>query len=117
MNQRIHFAVLISKSSFNFLDENIKCHKYRESEALHEIGEVFCYSKNQIDELTESDRVINSSPKLMYIKVIEILSKQSSYTFYLDTFYIDNYFLLFVCRSNRMQHIPHVNWYTYFYLA
>ena len=48
MSQKIHFAVLILKSSFNFLGVNMKCQKYSESEALHEIGEVLPYSKDQM---------------------------------------------------------------------
>ena len=40
MSQRIHFAALILKSSFNFIGTIMKCQKYSESEGLHEIGEV-----------------------------------------------------------------------------
>ena len=46
MNQRIHFAVLILKSSFNFLGAIMKCQKPNESKTLNEIGEVLRYAKN-----------------------------------------------------------------------
>ena len=51
LNQKIHFAVLISKSSFNFLGVIMKYQKYSKSKALHEIGEVLCYPKDQMASL------------------------------------------------------------------
>ena len=48
MNQRIHFAVLILKSSFNFLGAIMRCQKCSESEALREIGEALRYAKDQM---------------------------------------------------------------------
>ena len=47
MNQRIHFAVLMLKSSFNFLGTIMKCQKCSEGEALREIREVLCYVKDR----------------------------------------------------------------------
>ena len=44
LNQRIHFAALMSKSSFNFPGAIMKCQKCSESETLHEI-EVLPYAK------------------------------------------------------------------------
>ena len=51
MNQKIHFAVLILKSSFNFLDAIMKYQKYSENEALHEIEGVLRYPKDQMARL------------------------------------------------------------------
>ena len=51
LNQGIHFAVLILKSSFNFLGAIMKYQKYSESEALHEIGEVLRYPKDRMTSL------------------------------------------------------------------
>ena len=49
MNQRIHFVVLILKLSFNLLGAIIKYQKYSESgEALHKIGDVLRYPKDQV---------------------------------------------------------------------
>ena len=48
MNQRILFAVLILKSSFNFLGAIMKCQKRSEREALHEIEDVLRYAKDRI---------------------------------------------------------------------
>ena len=47
MNQGIHFAVLMLKSSFNFLRAIMKCQKCSESEAVHEIGELLRYAKDR----------------------------------------------------------------------
>ena len=46
LNQGIHFAVLILKSSFIFLVAIMKYQKYSENEALHKIGEVLHYPKD-----------------------------------------------------------------------
>ena len=51
MNQRIHFAVLMLKSSFNVLGAITKCQKCSESETLHEIWEVFRYAKDETAQL------------------------------------------------------------------
>ena len=51
MNQRIHFAVIILKSSFNFLGVIVKYQKYSEIEELHETGEVFHYPKDRVARL------------------------------------------------------------------
>ena len=40
LNQRIHFAVLMSKSSFNLLGAIMKCQRYSESETVHEIEDL-----------------------------------------------------------------------------
>ena len=47
LNQRIHFAALMSKSSFNFLGAIMKCQRCSESETLHEIG-VLPYAKDRM---------------------------------------------------------------------
>ena len=46
MNQRIHFAVLMLKSSFSVLGAIMKYQKYSESETLHEIAEVLRNTKD-----------------------------------------------------------------------
>ena len=51
MNQRIHFAVLISKSSFSFLGVIMKYQRFSETETLHEIGEVLRYPKDRMARL------------------------------------------------------------------
>ena len=51
LNQSIHFARLILKSTFNFLGGNMKCQKYSESEALLEIRNVLRYLRDQIAHL------------------------------------------------------------------
>ena len=73
LSQRIHFVVLIFKSSFKFLGAIKKCQKYSESEVLHkptnlslyvlinvmliktnhvyEIGEVIRYPKDRMTRL------------------------------------------------------------------
>ena len=51
MNQRIHFAVLILKSSFNFLGAIMKYQRYSEREALHETGEFLRYPKDRMARL------------------------------------------------------------------
>ena len=51
MNQRIHFAVLILKSSLNFLGAFMKYQKYSESQALHEIEDVLRYPKDRMARL------------------------------------------------------------------
>ena len=48
MKQRIHFAVLMLKSIFDFLGAIMKCQKCSECEALHEIGEVLRYAKDRM---------------------------------------------------------------------
>ena len=40
----------------------------------------------------------------MYIKVKQILSKQSWCTFYLGTLYVDDYFSMYICKWIKMQH-------------
>ena len=47
LNQRIHFAVLMLKSIFNFLGATMKSQKYSKSEALYEIGEVPRHAKDR----------------------------------------------------------------------
>ena len=47
MNQGIHFAILMLKSSFDFLEAIVKCQKCSESEALSETGEVLRYAKDR----------------------------------------------------------------------
>ena len=51
MNQRIYFAVLMLKSSSNFLGGTITSQKCSENEALHEIGEVLRHAKDRIARL------------------------------------------------------------------
>ena len=48
MNQSIHFAVLMLKLNFYFLGAIMKCQKFSESEALHEIEEAFCFAKDRM---------------------------------------------------------------------
>ena len=47
MNQRIHFAVLMLKPSFNFLGPTMKSQIYSKKEALLKIREVPRHSKDQ----------------------------------------------------------------------
>ena len=51
LNQRMHFAVLILKTSFTCLGAIMKHQKYSESEALHEIQEVLRYPKGRMANL------------------------------------------------------------------
>ena len=88
LNQGIHFAVLMLKSSFNFLEATMKSQKWSKSEAL----ESDCKFK---DGLAEYSTVC---PNKCILKSFKILSKQPSYTFYLDTLYINDYFLMYICR-------------------
>ena len=51
LNQRIHFDVLMLKSSFTSLVAITKGQKYNKSETLHEIGEVLRYAKDLMARL------------------------------------------------------------------
>ena len=85
--KKIHFAVLILKSSFNFLGATMKSHKWSKGQ-----------TRIKLHFQRRTGRVLYILPKKMYIKVFWILSKQPWYTFYLDTLCINDYFLMYICR-------------------
>ena len=87
LNQKIHFAVLILKSSFNFLGATMKSQKWSKDQ-----------TRIKLHFQRRTGIVLYILPKKMYIKVFWILSKQPWYTFYLDTLCISDYFLMYICR-------------------
>ena len=85
LNQRIYFAVLMSKSSFTFLGAIIKSQKWSKSEAL---GSNYKFKDGTIEyHLVCPNKYILNSFKFL-------ANNFDIYIYYLDTMYINDYFLM-----------------------